>query len=549
MLSVDSYDEAAMRLAAYGASFCQQWPVPGGVVAIVNRDGGFAEAAWGFADAAARSPMRPEAKFEIGSISKAFTSLLIHALAEEGLVDLDAPAQTYLPWLVVGQPDEPVTLRQLMSHTAGLIAGGDHLPDERAQVWSMRERTRVAAGDFHYSNLGYMVLGQVIEAVTGHPLSESLRRAVLSRMGMADARVGVVHADREVMATGHWPLHDDRPWLPGDPVAPATWFEVACADGNIAASARELTQFVRLLLADGEVDGKRIVKSESVRAMVTPTAPMGEPVLDWPGLPSVDSSRYALGLNVESIGSHTIVTHGGGMVGYATFMLADLTSGVGVVVLTNGNGDYPAAQVIARAAHAMLLGGIDTRSPSPDLRVLAGELSPAQLGDFASPALSLRFAETGTRVQVERNGRRYDLLRTFGGRYVIADEELRRWHLYPQADGWSWGGERLQRVGTQDHNAPGRHALADALVGHYRCFSPWYPNFRIVAHSGSLFLVAPGGIEAHADECELVEVSPGVLRIGASAEFPERITMGPIVEGRAVWLERDGAVYSRAFTE
>jgi tRNA (guanine37-N1)-methyltransferase len=76
---------------------------------------------------------------------------------------------------------------------------------------------------------------------------------------------------------GYTAARQDRPWAPGDPLAPAAWFEVATADGNIAATGPDLARLVRLLLGRGEVDGSRVVAESVIEAMVTSLAPDGEP--------------------------------------------------------------------------------------------------------------------------------------------------------------------------------------------------------------------------------------------------------------------------------
>jgi CubicO group peptidase (beta-lactamase class C family) len=541
MSPVNEWSAAADRTATFGAQLCANFPVPGGVLALVDNKGTVVTRSWGTADAVAGTAMTDERLFEIGSISKTFVSLLVHVLETEGLLNVDSPAQEYLPWLHAGTPNDAVTLRQLLSHTAGFILGADHLPDERAQVWDLRELTRDTAGQFHYSNAGYMVLSQVVQAVTGQSLGDAMAQRLFAPMGMESARGDIVHTDRAQMAIGHWPLLDDRPWIPGDPIAHATWFEVACGDGNIAAHARDLAQLVVLLTNNGTVGDTQVVSPEIVRAITTPTAPQGEPLLGWPGLVEVSSSRYGLGVNVEEVDGHRVVTHGGGMVGYSTFLIADLDAGVGAVVLTNGNGEYPAAQVIARTALA-LVNDVSASVPTTCAVMASQDVPDSHVGRFSDGELSIDVMREGSRVLVNHG----QLLRTLNERFTIDDPELRAFHLYMHNQGWSWGSHRLLPGEPPKQQ---QHHLSTAVQGHYRCYSPWYPNFRIVAHSGSLFLVAPGGIEAHTDECELVEVAPGVFRIGLDPLLPERLTLGPVVDGQCIWVERDGMRYSRAFTD
>ncbi len=545
------------RIANFAIELTQGTPVPGGSVRVVDRNGLVGEFAFGYADVIAQTPARLDHRYEIGSISKTFTSLLIYALVDDKLIDLDEPVTTYLPWFVGGEPDAPMTARHLLSHTAGLILGSDHIPDELAQVWGMRNLARSGAlGErFHYSNLGFMTLGAIVEAVTGDTVASQLRRRVFEPMGISDARVGVTHVDHATMATGHWPLHDDRPWTENDPLAHATWFEVACADGNVAANIHELSELARLMLGDGTLDSRRIVTQSAMNEIVAPNAPTGEGTVEWGNSPKVDSSRYGLGVNVEFIDGNHCVTHGGGMVGYATFMLADRTSGIGVAVLTNGNGDYPAAQLVARVTHQQFVAELSGRSvpalPPTSARLLVSEISEQHLGDFHGVAhdgsrLSLTISSLDGIVHVECKGQRAPVYRTWTARFATSHPDLRRFHLQIVDDYWTFGPYALRR---SERPVVELTSVQQALVGHYRCYSPWYTNFRIIAREGQLYLVAPGGVESQTEDCLLIELNDGEFRIGQDPWMPERLLVGPIVGGRAISVIRDGCLYSRSFTQ
>ncbi len=551
MISRDIAFEVAKQLKQFSIALTTGTEVAGGTFALLDRHGLLACDAFGLANVAAGEMMRVDHKFEIGSISKSITSLVIHSLVDEGLVDLDVDVKTYLPWFVAGDPDGPVTARQLLAHTSGLPLGSDHLPDEAAQVWAIRDLSRSLSGNFHYSNLGYMVLGQIISSVTKQTVAQAVRTRVLEPLGIPDARVGVNHDDRAVMAIGYTPLADDRPWISSDPIIPATWFEVACADGNVAADAQELGRLAQLFLSDGELDGKCIVSESAMSGIITPQAPQGEPLLAWPDVPAVESSLYGLGLNVESIQGHHVLTHAGGMVGYATFLLADRSSGLGVVVLTNATGEYAAAQLIARVGHQMLLEaqqGQTYAAPSTRWTVKQTELSQNAFGTFSDSciAVDIQPDEAGD-VVIACGGEQSSLLRTWNGRFTTSHGVLNNRHLYYDEQGWVHGSHRLTRKGGAEHGVPPVHLAP--LLGHYRSYSPWFTNFRIVWHDDSLHLVATGGVEAPTEECLLVELEEGTFRIGEVEWLPERLTVGPIVDGQAVWVIRDGAIYSRAFTD
>jgi hypothetical protein len=456
-------------------------------------------------------------------------------------------------WLDLGQPYAALTPRHLLSHTAGLVLGADAMPDERAQVWAMRDLVRSGEpGErFHYSNLGFMVLGQLVAHVTGRPFAEVVHARVLEPLGAGGARADIRHADRSTMATGHWPLHDDRMWAPGDPVSPATWFEVSAADGHVAANVGELGTLASFLLGDGSP----ILTPESMERLVSSSAPGGEGVCVWNGTPQVEVSRYGLGINVELIDGHHVVTHGGGMVGYATFLLADRDAGFGVVVLTNGTGEQPLAHAFARVVHHVMVALGEGRPapelPDPSAALRAAEIATSLLGTFEGTAydgtsllVTVRESAAG-RVEVVTDGGVGRLLRTWSDRHATDHPDLRTFPFTPDGDRWLYGPYVLA---ASPPSLPQLDPRLMAVAGHYRSWSPWYPGFRVVARDGGLVLIASGGVEAPGDDEALVELEPGVFRIGADPWMPERLHVGPVVDGHAVTVTRDGCVYSRHFT-
>lgn len=566
--------ETCGRIHGFATQLLPSSPVPGGAVVVADRDGVLAQACFGYADLGRKEAMTPDRLFQIGSISKVFTGLLVTQLAEEGALALDDPAGRYLPWLAADGLASSATLTSLLNHTSGLVVGPDSMPDELAMVWhSMTGSAGSSRGRFHYSNLGYLVLGLVASTVGGRTLPELVAERLLEPMGMSGSVGWISHEDRARFAVGYGPSRHDRPWAPGDELVPAPWFEATGADGNVGAPAPDMARLVMLLLAGGVVDGAPVVSERAVAAMIGSLAPTGEPVLDLAGLGAVTQSRYGLGINVEVVEGHRCLTHGGGMVGYATFLLVDLTAGVGVFVGTNTSGENQYAELLARAAHADLLRRLANRPIDPlpaadPARVLGGPESALTdcLGTFVSadspvagPAeISLR--ADGPEVLVDGGGGAGRLYRTLSGRYVTDHPGLRTYHLDPSADprrgsgpgGWLYGpdhyvadGDRPGPVGSRASAAPAAPHGWRALCGRYRSFSPWFPELRIFVRGGRLWLSAAAGVEAPSNDQELVELTPGTFRIGTDAWLPERLTVGPEVDGQVAFLVRDGCAYSR----
>src|SRR5918997_4712149 len=154
---------------------------PGLALALTDRERTLRVATYGFADLAARTPVTPDALFEIGSIGKTFTSLALMREHEAGNLDLRAPVARYIPWFEVRSAFPPITVHDLLTHSAGIIAGTDPTPSVEYQVWAMREtETASAPGTrFHYSNLGYKVLGLLLSRITGQDYGTAIQERVL----------------------------------------------------------------------------------------------------------------------------------------------------------------------------------------------------------------------------------------------------------------------------------------------------------------------------------------------------------------------------------
>jgi CubicO group peptidase (beta-lactamase class C family) len=550
------------RLMEIVAELPGPWPVAGGVVSIVSRDAVLAIRPFGRANLDANQPATADHLYEIGSISKIFTGMLAVQLEAEGRLDLDAPVTHYLPWLEVPSAYPMFTVKHLLHHSAGLVKGADDPPDSPGQSWSLRRTvTGSAPGTiFHYSNLGYILLGLIIKVITGRSATDLCRTRLLVPAGMTQSLSRVSNKDRHRLAIGYMPALDDQPWAPGDVLAPATWFEVDAADGNVASSGNDMTRFLRLLLGRGILDGTALLSPDAFARMIETLAPGGEDWVETLGDLGIERSQYGLGINVETIRGHHCLTHGGGMVGYSSFVLADLTAGLGIAVLSNANGDCPMGQVIARLAYELLT---TDRREFPGLDLVLRPSSPrfdaAMLGTFDGRdadgrPCTLTIVSKDDQVTVLHNGLEARLYQTWSSRFATDHPDLRRFNLTfengPGHARWIHGAAIMSRSGSA--SAPPLRAGEDqariarlrAWVGRYRAYSPWYPTFRIVLRDARLFLIAPGGVEAPTEDVELIEVEPGVLRIGAETYLPERLIADGVIDGKIITCLRDGCRYS-----
>ncbi len=197
-------DEAFERLDRFVEQRLAQAGTPGLALALTDRDRVLSVRCYGVTDLAAGTPVTPETLFEIGSIGKSFTGVVVQQLREEGLLELDAPVTDYLPWFEVRSAFGPITLGHLLSHTAGIITGADVTSDSRWDAWALRQ-TEVGAppGErFHYSNVGYRVIGHLLEEVLGRSYPGIVAGRVLGPLGMKASVPAITNEIRRYLATG-----------------------------------------------------------------------------------------------------------------------------------------------------------------------------------------------------------------------------------------------------------------------------------------------------------------------------------------------------------
>jgi CubicO group peptidase (beta-lactamase class C family) len=344
-------------LAGFGGwleTLLERRGLPGMAVAVTDRDRPLSFQSAGWADLGRRRPIDEETLFELGSIGKTFTARLLLPLAEEGVLDLEAPVTTYLPWFEVRSECDPIAVRHLLTHSAGIIRGADITADSRFDVWALREtETGFAPGErYYYSNVGFRVLGCVLEEVTGVPYPDLLRTRVLEPLGLSSSEPAITTEIRSRLAIGYDRLHDDRPISPDDPLFPAPWLETGTADGSLAATAGDLATFGRFLLKEG---------ADSLMAR--------------PRIDSGDGWSYGYGLEVRTEGGRRLFRHGGSMPGFGSTVLGDFDAGLAVAALLNGPDEHDVTDAVASYALELHRGGSTPAPPGDPEETPPGSLT------------------------------------------------------------------------------------------------------------------------------------------------------------------------------
>jgi D-alanyl-D-alanine carboxypeptidase len=533
----DPHAAAWSRVGEFTAARMRESNTPGLALAITSRERLLHSAAFGFASLQAQRRVTADTLFEIGSISKSFTSIALLQLQDEGRFDPHAPITRYLPWFSIKSSFAPITGHHLMTHTAGLPRDRDDVPSSPYQAYALREREAgYAPGtQWNYSNVGYQVLGYALEAIEKRPYADVIADRILKPLGMAASAAQFTHDTRPKLATGYQRMYDDRPSHPAHPLVPATWLEYAAGDGSIVSTAEDMASYARMLLNRGTVaQGSRVLSERAFTVLTQRAAPSGEKA--W----------YGYGMTTTEREGRTLLSHSGGMVGYASMLVADPDAGVAAVVLVNGPGNPGSvAQFAVSAARAATRG-----EPLPDLPNETDAAIVDNGADYAgtyssgSRTLTLQsdppllgIPQDNQLLLVERRGRdTFYVNHPAWHRFLLRFERDKK-----QVVGFSYGGEWFTREGGGPASTKPHPKEWEAYPGHYRTTHAWFNNFRIVVRRGVLYLIEPSGGETKMDP-----LGPGLFKeTGKSAE---RLRFDSIVDGKALRANLSGVDYYRVFT-
>ncbi|HEY4014100.1 MAG TPA: exo-beta-N-acetylmuramidase NamZ domain-containing protein [Polyangiaceae bacterium] len=310
--------------------------VPGAVIVVGRRDGVLFRRAYGFRELLPdRVPMTEDTLFDLASVTKPIataTSLMV--LVERGAVALDDRLARYVPECGKNGK-EAITLRQLLLHVSGLpsdIAKADfaHGRDEAIRrICSTALRGPPGATSI-YSDLGFILLEEVIRRVTSRELPAFAGEAVFGPLGMKDTMFQPPDA---MKARAAWTEFVDGAWRVGVVHDPRAYLLGGVAGhAGLFSTGDDLATYARAILGGGEVDGRRVLSARTVAAMIAPyDVPKGVRALGW----NVDSSWRGRGLSPRAIGHF-------GFTGTALWI--DPEKDVFTVVLTNrvhpdGRGD------------------------------------------------------------------------------------------------------------------------------------------------------------------------------------------------------------------
>jgi CubicO group peptidase (beta-lactamase class C family) len=315
---------------------------------------------FGHADLERKTPATADTIYWLASVSKPITATGLMILVEEGRLELDAPANRYLPGAKLvahrGEADA-ITLRRLANHTAGLPTHYNFFHDDTAPppLDETLRRYGFAAtapgARWEYSNLGFGILGFLTGQAAGEPWGRFLEKRLFDPLGMTRTSDRVRPGLEADAAVPYAPDVAARPVR----VTPYRFDHPAAS--TIWSTANDLARFVRMHLGDGALDDVRVLRAESAAAMRAPATPGLATGIGW-GL----GKRRGRG----------IIGHTGGMPGVATIVRAWPAERAGLVVLANTSMRKLGDETAKRIEEALFPdapeepSGGEERAPAPD---------------------------------------------------------------------------------------------------------------------------------------------------------------------------------------
>ena len=341
--------------------------VPGVQVAVYAGDAVAFSGAYGLADVENDVPLTEQHLFRIASHSKTFTGTAVLQLVEQGRLRLDDKAEQHVTE-IVGTPLGQRTVRELLAHAGGVTRDGldadwwqlsRSFPDRDQLLDVLRQASSAVIPEndrFKYSNIGYGLLGLVIEAASGTSYNSYVQTAIVDKLGLAGLGPELDPSRLAEYAAGYSALSyaDKRA-----PIEHVDTRALASATGFFG-NARDLVTYFSAHLAGDD----RLLSDKSKREMQHPLWTTG----------SDEKARYGLGLSVTKVGERQVFGHGGGYPGHITRTLVDPEQRIVVSVLTNAI-DGPAAQLAEGLFRLLDLADSKDRGDGADLQRFTGRFA------------------------------------------------------------------------------------------------------------------------------------------------------------------------------
>ena len=332
---------AVARIAdSLGAEFVANQRAPSVAVAIVRGRDTITIKAWGMADLENEVPATARSVYRIGSVTKQFTAAAVMQLVEQGKLRLDDSIATHLSGLP--RPWRRVTIRQLLNHTSGIPSytdigdrwrrrwGEEMTPDSLLALTTADSMWFEPGVRWRYDNTGYVLLGMLIERLTGRTWGAELIERFAKPLGLTDTRSCQAEPIIPRRVRGY--ENEGNGWIN----TPYLAMSQPYAAGAMCSTAGDLARWNRALHSG------KVVSAASYALMTTPE-----------GAAAKNSFPYGFGLGRDTLGGQAVIVHGGGIHGFIAGNVWVPGAELSVTVLTNSGG-APVDELLKQLVRAAL---------------------------------------------------------------------------------------------------------------------------------------------------------------------------------------------------
>ena len=338
------------RLDSIAGAPVKDGAIAGLAVAVVKGRDTLLYKGYGYADLENQVAVTPATVFRIGSVTKQFTSSVIMQLVQQQKLSLDDPLTKYIPNFPTH--GRTILVRHLLNHTSGIpsytdvgaafgrVARLDLAPDSLIAIVANDSLVFEPGTHMYYNNTGYFMLGMIIEKITGKQYGEFLEANLFKNAGLSHT----IYCDTRRLIPHRAQGYDKVPT--GLINADYLSMQLPNAAGSLCSTVGDLVSWTQ------QLSSGRVVSEASYRTMTTPLV-----------LPSGRPMTYAYGLSSDTIGGHRVISHGGGINGFISFLLNAPNDSLVIAVLSN---TLPApSQALANAMMRVVLGLPAEAAPAP----------------------------------------------------------------------------------------------------------------------------------------------------------------------------------------
>jgi CubicO group peptidase (beta-lactamase class C family) len=431
--------------------------IPGAAVGVIVGDREYIKG-YGVADLNTKAPVGSDTVFRVASNSKTFTGTAAMCLVDAGRLSLAERVERYLPDFQAPPGAGPVTVRQLLNHTAGWLGYDYHDTGEddgalARYVDDIRKLPQLTppGAVFSYNNAAISAAGRVIEVVTGETFEAAVRTLVLEPLGLTRSAYTKAALGNTDIASPH--QHDGS----GKTIVDQDLFRLPRSGnpfGGVLSSITDMLAYARFHLGDGRAaGGTRVMRAGSLRAMQADPGPGGTLMVELDGI----GVAWMLRPTAEG---PKVVQHGGDLPGYHSGLMLVPERRFGMVLLTNcETGRQLVPQLFAQDWALRHFAGVSNlpapprRLPTAALAAYQGTYTAQQIGFDGPPAtISLRLVGADGRLSMDKgDGESPTILTFYRDDYVLLGDTGMRCDFLRGADGTvAWlrmGGRLLRRSG------------------------------------------------------------------------------------------------------